>query len=437
MSSSKLLKCSSCNIVVCEALAFIQNKLDVMDEESLVRICESAFSESDIQTAKSLLFESVNKRVTVRKRKGKSQRNLDDIIHLFKDTDPEQLPTFVARDLDKLPPISFDHVDVTTLLKKIVVLQKTVDDIKHSYVTNKDLEDRLREYRNFPTCEEQRNVNTRRGGTYSYMLDSGPMALSSNMTNIEQQEDVNDINKSLPSHSHTETCPSAVTPDISLSLKLNRPPQLTPLVIHTCNEQVGESDMSPLSTLQCNSKDQCPITAVNESADRQPTDRLHNLSLNKNSTGKNLNLLFSDIMNNKETEWKEPTKDEQWILVQKKRLRNRFISKKGIADSESCENIKFKAADTKVPLFISNVHEEVSDKDIFDYVLKKTGEKISLVKIKMAKQRDYNAYKVFVSKSKIDMFLDDNLWPSGISFRRFVNFGFKERQLRGSGGADK
>lgn len=56
--ASKLLKCSSCNIVINEVLAFICNKIDVMDEESISRICVSAFSDEDIQSAKNLLCET-------------------------------------------------------------------------------------------------------------------------------------------------------------------------------------------------------------------------------------------------------------------------------------------------------------------------------------------------------------------------------------------
>ncbi|CAB3235347.1 unnamed protein product [Arctia plantaginis] len=95
-----------------------------MDEQSLVQICESAFSTVDIKVAKSLLFESLSKRPTTRKREGRTLRDLEDIISLFKETDPEKIPIFVARKLEKLPPVSFDHIDVTVLLKKIVYLKK-------------------------------------------------------------------------------------------------------------------------------------------------------------------------------------------------------------------------------------------------------------------------------------------------------------------------
>lgn len=122
--ASDIVKCANCNIVINELLAFIQNKADVMDEVSLTRICGESFAESEIMAAKLLLFDSVpNSKRKVRKSKGKTVRDIDDIICLLKITDPELVPIFVARDLRKLPPVTFDHIDVTTLLKDIMVLK--------------------------------------------------------------------------------------------------------------------------------------------------------------------------------------------------------------------------------------------------------------------------------------------------------------------------
>lgn len=47
---------------------------------------------------------------------------------------------------------------------------------------------------------------------------------------------------------------------------------------------------------------------------------------------------------------------------------------------------------------------------------------MSLSKIAMKKDKSYYSYKVFVNKSKLGQYLNDNLWPSGITFRRFVVF---------------
>lgn len=92
--TTSTLKCTSCNIVIDELLAYVQNKLSVIDEESLIRICVSAFKSDEIKKSKSLLFESLptDKRKILRKKGGKENRDILDIIVLFKSVDPDIAP---------------------------------------------------------------------------------------------------------------------------------------------------------------------------------------------------------------------------------------------------------------------------------------------------------------------------------------------------------
>lgn len=107
--ASKIAKCNNCNIVICEVLAFVQNKMDVMDEESLVKLCVSAFSVEDIDVAKTLLFASITtkKRNISRRKDGKSQRDLYDVISVLKVTDPDEVPIFCCK---RTPKTSSYHV---------------------------------------------------------------------------------------------------------------------------------------------------------------------------------------------------------------------------------------------------------------------------------------------------------------------------------------
>lgn len=71
--SQNVVKCMSCNVVICELLAYVQNKINVMDEESIVKLCKSAYTVDEIVVAKNLLFESLPavKRNIVRKNEKK------------------------------------------------------------------------------------------------------------------------------------------------------------------------------------------------------------------------------------------------------------------------------------------------------------------------------------------------------------------------------
>lgn len=107
-------------------------------------------------------------------------------------------------------------------------------------------------------------------------------------------------------------------------------------------------------------------------------------------------------------------------MVQRRRLRNRFHSEKGEATVESSGS--FRAADVKIPLFINKVSKNASSDDISSYIFKRTQVQISLEKIIMKTEKDYDAYKILVPRSKLNIFMDAKLWPDGISFRRFVYF---------------
>lgn len=117
--AATVVKCSNWNVVINEVLSFICNKIQVMDEQRIASICVTAFSEDDILEAKNLLFESIStaKRKKIRRRKGKTLKNIDVIVWILKILDPEEIPIIVARDLHKLHPVLFDHVDLTRILK--------------------------------------------------------------------------------------------------------------------------------------------------------------------------------------------------------------------------------------------------------------------------------------------------------------------------------
>lgn len=196
---SATVKCNECNIVIDEMLSYIQNKLSVIDEETLVRLCMSAFTGAEIQNSKSLLFEAVptDKQIVQRRGDKKEHRDLNDIINLFRTADPSSIPVFVARQLEKLPPLTFDHLDCTKLLKDIVRLQADMNSVKATYVTLNELEDLRKEVRSMKNIAPPKlsicNINGKRGASYLGSVNSGPMGMS-HLHNSTLNE-TNDSNK--------------------------------------------------------------------------------------------------------------------------------------------------------------------------------------------------------------------------------------------------
>lgn len=131
----------------------------------------------------------------------------------------------------------------------------------------------------------------------------------------------------------------------------------------------------------------------------------------------------------------EIVKEGQWKQEPPKRrgkIPNYTPSSMGkMGNATAC--LKFKAADTKVPFFISNVHKDTLEKDIADHVFKMTNEIIHLQKIQMRNiKKKHNAYKFYVPKEKMALFLSADLWPRGVIFRKFLAYiPPEERILRG------
>lgn len=402
---ASLIKCNSCNIVISEILAFIQNQVDVMNEDSIIRLCATAFSSENIVAAKDLLYQSVptSERKVTRKGKldRKVQRDLEDIISLIKCTSPDLLPIFVARDLRKLPAVSFDHIDVSRLLKDIITLKDQVQGIKEQYVTLEQLSEVKLDLLNLKQAslvngfEHGNYVNIKRGSRNLVFqnneseCDSGPIGI----LDISQEILIS---------------PEREVPAVVVKKKAADRYD-SPLVQRQVQGQARESAIQ-LSPPNEGCKQQNIISDV---------CNCNNVDNNmiKVNHNENERRTFSKIVQ----EGGEFTNDRQenWITVQRKRYRNRFI---GVQGQSIDPKGKFKAADIKVPLFINNVDKESTTKDIVDYILNKTSVNVQLAEIKMKYQKDYKAYKVFVPRHKLEMFLDHNLWPEGIAFRRFINF---------------
>ncbi|KAI5644175.1 hypothetical protein NE865_03828 [Phthorimaea operculella] len=425
--ASNVIKCSTCNIVICELLAFVQNKVDVMDEESLARLCVTAFTPEEITAAKNLLFDSIatqqrkyiNKlqRNVPRKGKGKSQRDLSDVISLLKQADPEDVPIFVAKELQKLPPVTFDHIDATRLLKDILHIQSELQNIKNRYATEEQLNQLKNEIKNLKHASIINNfdcnINKKRGGGRqldSFCYGSGPMGLP------HISNDPTASNASTPNYNNKSTERSSVEASI---VPFSSTQEMHKSVSSAYDDQLrvrGEKETTTLSNTKVRSEttQQNPSDRCDDIEDRGSKSK--EMAMNVEQAQQNLVLT-----NTSEHEQQKNSQQEQWKIVQsKKKSANRLTGSKGKA--ATVPGGKFKAAEYKIPLFINNVDKLTSESDIIHYIRQKTNVSIELKKIQMRRQKRYDAYKILVPHTKLSLFLDDGLWPEGIQFRRFVYF---------------
>lgn len=440
--TSTTVKCSNCNVVICEVLAFLQNVLDFMDEDSIHQLCTSSFKMEEISKAKSLLYESLPcaKRQARRKdSKKRMSRDLDDIICLLKSTDQEMLPIFVAKELHKLPPVTFDHVDVTRLLKDILKLQNQVNVLEEKVTPIIEVFD----------TNTNANINVRRG---AYLRnsppDSGPIGLQ--YISPPQKSADNEVidqltRKTSPIKDNAMRAPISLShQDTRRTEELRVEARETTAVSTSASasayaacfmqgEEVGVSrtelkdEATAVSNEPVKSAGAClksskindtrPLLHRNKNASPCKTDLVKESQCNNFVIKQNLAISPSDIGTG------ENVKNEWQTVKRKNKPSYRYLGQRGAADCEI--GSKFKAADRKIPMFITNIHKDASEKDISDYINIRVGENVILEKINMKKERHHNAYKFFVSDTKLSLFMDENLWPKGIIFRRFVHFKYK------------
>ena len=120
-------------VIVDELLCFMQNKIDVLPPQTIADLCVTTLDDTAIEKSKKRLFDLCADETTsrFRRRQGpkKSAVNIDDMIRLLQEKGTD-VPVFVARDLSRLPPITFDSVDVSSLLHSIRRAQLEIDQLK-------------------------------------------------------------------------------------------------------------------------------------------------------------------------------------------------------------------------------------------------------------------------------------------------------------------
>lgn len=414
MATAKIVKCANCEVVISELLTFIQNKIEVMDEVSLQRICATSFSAEEITEAKVLLFESIptTARKVTRKGGGKAQRDIEDMICLFKESEPDVIPIFVARNLNKLPPVTFDYVDASKLLKDIVMLRAEITSLRNSCATVEQMSQIKNDLDNLRSASLVNNfgyVNNKRGAYLlnDSMCDSGPMGF------LPQARDESFQYESSFTVRNDNKNPLKKLPSNAQNV-INTAQKVEPTAIGS-----DSTDVPILMT----SHD----TGLRVGMDAQLTDSMHRSPLSTASACDKGHVTLDNsnnvVMNHMDGEHsvnkqKRKEKENEWKVVEKKKKNRSYTNKTGCANNAK----NFKAADSKVPILITNVHRETKEQDIINHIKENTGEQVSLIKLSQRIERGYYSFKFFVPKYKLNLFLEESLWPKGIIFRRFIHY---------------
>ena len=109
--------------VVNELLTFVSDKINTLPYDMIVKLLVDFYSDDDIASAKNIMFQTAfndrdAQRFVKRKGKDRSLNNIQDILNIFVEMPPQSVPCYVAKELSRLPPLSMNCFDVSSLVKE-------------------------------------------------------------------------------------------------------------------------------------------------------------------------------------------------------------------------------------------------------------------------------------------------------------------------------
>ena len=97
-----------------ELLCFLQQKSSVLKFDDLVTITAGVYSADEIKGALACITEASGQRIPTYKGGDKDRKTVVDILKIV--LNPEvTLPTYVAVNISRLPPVDVDHIDMLPL----------------------------------------------------------------------------------------------------------------------------------------------------------------------------------------------------------------------------------------------------------------------------------------------------------------------------------
>ena len=105
--------------VIDEMLCYIQNKIQSLTTDNLIKICMDHYPPEAITASKSLLYKTVKTKTTMKARRGaeKTIRHMEDIIMVMQEMDLTDPTVFVARNLMDLPSLALNDANTFKLIR--------------------------------------------------------------------------------------------------------------------------------------------------------------------------------------------------------------------------------------------------------------------------------------------------------------------------------
>ena len=115
--------------IVNEVLCYIQNKMDTLPTDTIVKLGCDFFQYEDIKRAKKILYQTVpidGQRLRMHKGENKAKLDIKDMILYLHMVPLMDMPIFLARDITMTPPSSCDSYDTAAILRSIETMQTQI-----------------------------------------------------------------------------------------------------------------------------------------------------------------------------------------------------------------------------------------------------------------------------------------------------------------------
>ena len=129
---------------------YIYNKVDCMRETDLISICKNFYDEDEISCAKDIVYKTYeleNEKI-IRKGQNKIVSDLQDIIKLIRNKPALLTTKFCVTGCTRLPAVSLEHIDVSTLLSQVSELRMQINKFQNIQQQVDDLSSSVSELRN-------------------------------------------------------------------------------------------------------------------------------------------------------------------------------------------------------------------------------------------------------------------------------------------------
>lgn len=351
-------------LIANELLAFIQHAIDTMDEVSILQICKSNFKEEDISSGKRLLFQCLGKldEMPARRRDG-TEKSVQDIITLLKVTDPDDVPAFVAKDLHKLPPVTFDHVDVTRLLKDIISLKTSLAEVQSKLMSSENTIGELR---------------------------AELMALRNTVAVSGSPKLCTDAN----------TCRGAANASVSSfeSAKAQASPRAGAAVSHSAERLASPAQATTRVSTSTAKRAYADIAAKGGKQVQQgekPQTDLHQEVPKKNQNDK-----------------------EGFTLVERKKKR-KPTCRNQCGTALTGHNHLLRPAVPTTLLYVSRLHDSTKAEEIVEFIKIKAKLHLKVEQLHSQHRVDFKSYVVRVPTEHLSTLMKEEFWPRGVVYRRF------------------